>query len=199
MMKQEFPETRQSLLLRLQQDSDVQSWTEFEQMYRPAVFRLARRRGLQPSDAEDLTQRVMLAIVNKLSQWEVDRQRGSFRAWLLTVTRNEVVSHFRKQLRLNHETVDENRHGVPELEEQVDWEFRRAVFRSLTRQIQSEFEPATWQCFWLTAVEQQSAQEVANALGLSLGAVYKNKSRVLKKLKNRVAQMNNSTNPEDEV
>ena len=198
-MKQEFPETRQSLLLRLQQDSDVQSWTEFEQMYRPAVFRLARRRGLQPSDAEDLTQRVMLAVVKKLSQWEVDRQRGSFRAWLLTVTRNEVVSHFRKQLRLNHETVDENRHGVAELEEQVDWEFRRAVFRSLTRQIQSEFERATWQCFWLTAVEQQSAQEVANVLGLSLGAVYKNKSRVLKKLKNRVAQMNNSTNPEDEV
>ena len=49
--------------------------------------------------------------------------------------------------------------------------------------IRNEFEPRTWQAFWLTAVEGRAPKDVADELGMSGGAVRVAKSRVLHRLR----------------
>lgn len=64
-----FPDTRLSLIVRLQGEPDAAAWTEFVRLYRPVVVRLARRRGLQDADADDLAQQVLLAVGQAVQRW----------------------------------------------------------------------------------------------------------------------------------
>ncbi len=73
-------ETRASLILRLADAADVAAWDDFLQIYRPLILRLALRRGMQPADAEDLTQEVFAAVSRSIAQWLERPERGGFRA-----------------------------------------------------------------------------------------------------------------------
>lgn len=74
------PETRASLILRLPNAADVAAWEEFVAIYRPLVHGLAIRRGLQPTDADDLVQEVFAAVARQVGDWLNRRDRLPFRA-----------------------------------------------------------------------------------------------------------------------
>src|SRR5262249_8057482 len=82
--------TRASLLLRIRDPSDRLAWGEFVGVYAPLIHAYGRRHGLQDSDAADLTQEVLCRVARASAGFEYDPARGSFRGWLLTVTRNEL-------------------------------------------------------------------------------------------------------------
>ena len=84
------PETRPRLLLRLRDVRDQQAWSIFLEIYQPLIYRVIRQRRVQDADAREVTQEVLLAVANSIDQWEADRQRGTFRGWLTTITRNLV-------------------------------------------------------------------------------------------------------------
>lgn len=185
----EIPDTRQSLMLRVKDPANRDAWAEFVTIYRPAVLRFALRRGLQIADAEDVTQRVFMAVARSMEDWKASDDSGSFRAWLLRVTRNHVINAVTRQpkaraaggtstLRRWNEQLDEKT-----LEKDLDWELRRAQFRAAAEQVKSEFEPATWQAFWLTTVEEKEIASVASDLGKSTGSVYAARSRVMRRIK----------------
>ena len=67
------PETRASLILRLQNQEDIVAWEEFVEIYSPVVFRLAIRHGLQPADADDLVQDVSISVARSVGKW-LDRE-----------------------------------------------------------------------------------------------------------------------------
>jgi RNA polymerase sigma factor (sigma-70 family) len=90
-MQSSPPETRASLILRLKNAEDVAAWNDFVAIYAPVIFRVACRHGFQIADAENLIQEVLLSISRALPQWLLREDRGSFRAWLLKIARNEVV------------------------------------------------------------------------------------------------------------
>jgi RNA polymerase sigma-70 factor (ECF subfamily) len=68
-----------------------------------------------------------------------------------------------------------------------DREYERRLLDVAAEQVRLEFENPTWQAFWRTAVEGQPAKEAAEGLGMSVGAVYIAKSRVLNRIKEKVA------------
>jgi RNA polymerase sigma-70 factor (ECF subfamily) len=191
----EIPKTRVSLILRLGHAADAEAWQEFVEIYQPLVFRLALKKGLQPADARDLTQEVLLRVAKAVKQWNPNPEQGTFRGWISRITRNMVIDFFRNRQRLPV-TSDETSifklvHSTPQPSADTglfDFEQERQIFAWAAEKIRPAFNTTTWDAFWATAVEQKTPEHVADALGISRGAVYVAKSRVMARLKQTVAQ-----------
>ena len=191
------PATRQSLLVRLRNPRDGQAWAEFVAIYTPLIDRVARANGLQRADAADLAQEVFRAVAGAIDRFDPDPARGSFRSWLFRIARNLVVNLLAARRIRPQATGDSD---VQEMLERVpaadgaettffDLEYRRRVFVWAAEQVRGEFRQTTWQAFWLTAVEGQAAGAAAQASGISIGAVYIARSRVMARLKSIIEQV----------
>lgn len=189
--------TRPSLLARLGDPEDRAAWQQFVSLYGGLVYGFVRRRGLQDADAADLTQEVFLAVARSAGRWHYDRQRGSFRGWLFGVTRNQLAKFLHRQDGQPVGSGDSNarrrlaEQPSPEPDGEAAWEreFQQQLFRLAAAQLRSHFAPTTWQAFWQTAVEGRGGAAVAAELGLSVGAVYVARSRVLARLAEQVRRL----------
>ena len=189
------PETRASLLIRLKDREDQAAWSEFVEIYQPVIRRLALRKGMQTADAEDVTQRVLLSVSRAIPRWEIDPQRGRFRTWLHRVTQNAILNALSRGPR-DRGTGDSD--FLRQLEQHAErngpdsdllrLEFRREQFRWAARQIQEEFQSATWDAFWLTSVEGVSPEEAAERLKKGVGSIYAARSRVMRRLKEKLSE-----------
>ena len=190
------PLTRASLLVRLRDPADADAWKEFARLYASVIYGFARKRGLQDADAADLMQEVLRSVAAAVGRLDYDPRKGTFRGWLYSITRNKVYNFLEGRRRHPRGTGDSNAHQ--RLEEQPgrevdadDWdkEYERKAFAWAADRVRPEFQPSTWQAFWHTAVDGQSAKDVGHRLGLSPGAVYVAKSRVLARLKQEISQL----------
>jgi RNA polymerase sigma factor (sigma-70 family) len=179
------PETRLSLILRLRNADDVLAWREFVEIYGPVIRAMARNRGLQVADVDDVTQEVLTRVAKSVERWEPDRDRGSFRGWLAAITRNLVIQSFRSRSRLPATGQDSQIVDLTE-DKEFDLESERQLFRWAARKVQQQFEPKTWQAFWLTAVDGRSAESVAQQLGTTKAQIYVSRSRVMGQLKETI-------------
>jgi RNA polymerase sigma factor (sigma-70 family) len=181
--------TRPSLLLRLRDVEDSKAWHEFVQLYTPLVFVHCRRYGLQEADAADVAQEVMRVAAQAMPEFQYDAQRGKFRGWLLQTTRHRIYKFFARRQRApqpaSETAIERFLAQEPGADEQARWEadYRQQLFDWAAVKARPEFQPATWDAFWLTAVESVSVKEVARKVGVSIGAVYIARSRVIARLR----------------
>ncbi len=184
--------TRLSLIVKLRDPSDTAAWSEFVALYEPLVYRLARRKGLQDADAQDLVQDVFQALARSIDHW--DPARGSFRAWLSQITRNLLINILSRGKNLPRgsgstsiqDLLQEQPADDPSATAVFEAEYRRHLFQWAADQVRDEFTPATWQAFWQTVVEQRPTKDVAAELGITLGALYVARSRILSRLKRKI-------------
>jgi len=189
--------TRYSLLLRIADPQNHAAWVEFLGIYEPLVYRLARRKGLQDADARDLCQEVFRAVAGAARQWTPDPARGSFRGWLYRIARNRLVNSLRYQQRHGRAAGGSDIQRLLEIQpdapegdtREIDTEYRRRLFQLAARSIERDFSRSTWQAFWQTAVLAREVAAVAAELGMSTGAVYIARSRVLARLRSRVQEL----------
>ena len=188
----ESPLTRASLLVQIRDGANHSAWHEFVQLYGPVVYGFARKRGLQDADAADLMQDVLRSVSSAIGRLDYDRRQGTFRGWLFTITRNKILNFFaaRKTRPQGSGDTTTNRMLDAQPSDAGDdaWEleYQRRLAALAMDRIKGEFQDKTWQAFWLMAVEGQSAAEVGRRVGLSPGAIYVAKSRVLARLKDEV-------------
>jgi RNA polymerase sigma factor (sigma-70 family) len=189
----EFPATRASLLLRLRDPRDGAAWAEFVQLYAPLVYGYARRQGLQDADAADLSQEVLGAVARAVGRLEYDPRRGSFRNWLFTVVRRKLANRRRNGKNRPLGSGDSATQrlleqcpapAVGEAVWEAEWEQR--LFAWACAQARRSVTDATWQAFWRTAVDGQPVKQVAADVGMTPGAVYIARSRVVARLKELV-------------
>ncbi len=183
--------TRGSLLIRLSDHEDRRAWIDFVDLYSPVVYGFARRQGLQDADAADLVQEVLRSVSRSLCGY--DPQKGKFRSWLMAIARHRLCEF---RTRRDRQVLGSGDTGVLEQIEQASamdgveqvWEheYRQNMFRVAVDRIRHEFEASTWQAFWLTSIEGKKTDEVARSLGISHGAVYIARSRVLARLKKQI-------------
>jgi RNA polymerase sigma-70 factor (ECF subfamily) len=196
MAADDSPLTRASLLVQLRDGANDAAWQEFMRIYGPVVYGFARRRGLQDADAADLMQDVMRSVSTAIGRLNYDRSQGTFRGWLFTITRNKVFNFLSARRLRPQGSGDSSTNRL--LASQADesdgadvWEleYQRRLAALAMERIQAEFQQSTWQAFWLTAVEGMTAADAAKQVGISPGAIYVAKSRVLARLKDEVETM----------
>lgn len=186
--------TSLSLLARATLNEE-ESWRSIVGLYSPLVFFWCRKAGLNREDAADILQNVWQSVASHLGQF-VRQRDGAFRGWLWTITRNKLNDHFRRQgdepRGVGGSTAHHHLQETPEQEPESYFEESNAdgsgnVLRRALDLIQADFEPHTWQAFWLATVEGASARTIAERLQMSLDAVYQAKARVLRRLREELA------------
>jgi RNA polymerase sigma-70 factor (ECF subfamily) len=183
-------ETRQSLLLRARTGQE-EAWKDLTDLYRPLIIGWLNRQGVPAVDLEDLSQDVLLSVVQHLPSFEHSGQRGAFRSWLRTIVCNRTTDYWRAAgtgaaasggsgaAAALQQIADPD----SDLNRQWDEEHDRYVLGCLLDLVDQEFEPTTVRAFRRLALDGASGAEVAGELGLSVAAVYMAKSRVLQRIR----------------
>jgi RNA polymerase sigma-70 factor, ECF subfamily len=176
--------TSASLLDRLRLPGEEDAWTRFVQLYSPLLYTWAHRLGLRNPDAADLVQEVFATLVQKLAEFQYDRE-NSFRGWLRTVTLNKWRDRRRRRVTAVIAPDDAAFAELPAAEAEAfgEAEYRQHLVTRALELMQSEFSFLTWKACWEHVVADRPAAEVAAELGISAGSVYVAKSRVLCRLR----------------
>ena len=193
----DLPQTRNSLLLSLKGKGSG-AWKEFLCVYEQAIYTFCRSKGLQDADALDVKQDVFSALLTQIDDWNTNKTRGSFRGWLLRVARNIAVDRIRRRSRPGALPSGStgNLTALADIPEPAgaenaafEFEYRCAAFQWAAKLVRQEVREATWQSFWKTAVENEKPTDVAQELGISVGSIYTAKCRVVARLRDRVAEI----------
>jgi RNA polymerase sigma-70 factor (ECF subfamily) len=183
-------ETRQSLLIRAQ-SGEAEAWKHLTDLYRPLIIGWLNRQGVPAVDLDDLSQDVLLSVVQHLPRFEHSGQRGAFRSWLRTIVCSRTIDYWRA---IGASTQASGGSGATAAIQQIadpdsglnrqwDEEHDRYVLGCLLDAVEEEFEPATLRAFRRLALDGAGGSEVAVELGMSVGAVYKARSRVLQRIR----------------
>ena len=190
------PETRPSLILRVRDPNDADAWNQFATLYRPVILRLARRKGIQTADAEDLAQQVLLSVAGAIERWQPDQQRARFRTWLQTIVRNAILNAVQRRSPdqaaggdCDPERFESNQTARTDDEETLRDEYRRELFHQAAQRIHAEFAEDTWDSFWKTAVQGVDIETLSAQSGRTRGSIYASRSRVMKRLREAIEEL----------
>jgi len=202
----EFIPTRASLLKRLRDWDDHESWQQFFNTYWKLIYSVARKSGLADADCQDIVQETIIYVAKKMPDFRYDSSMGSFKAWLMNLTRWRIIDYLRKQ-RLRY--ADSNRPGEQnsstsivdrqpaEQQNQVEaiWEeeWQKHALQAALRKAKRQASAAHYQMFLLHVVKNLPAKEVAKRLQVKLAEVYFAKYKIghlvrkeIKHLENRM-------------
>jgi RNA polymerase sigma-70 factor (ECF subfamily) len=173
-----------SLLKRVQHQGRPEDWNRLVDLCSPLLYGWARRKGLPEPDAADLVQDVFALLLHKLPEFHYDPSR-TFRGWLKQVALNKLYETQRRRRppRPVPQAILEGASPGDEPDPFWELDYRQELVRRALEIMQSQFQPRTWQACWEHVVSGRSAAEVAADLGMSPGAVYVAKSRVLRRLR----------------
>lgn len=182
--------TRRSLLARVRDANDVAAWSEFESTYRELITRYARARGLQPADADDVCQSVLLKLFRTIRSFEYDTAKGRFRSYLHRMVKNEIVDQFARPNRPTT-TVDQSvlRDGSVDTGTDEVWEreWENHHFRLAMQTIRRTFDEQSVRVFD-QLVAGQPVDAVAAAFATTTQAVHKIKQRIRDRMKELIAR-----------
>jgi RNA polymerase sigma-70 factor (ECF subfamily) len=193
-------QTRSTLLWAVRNPRDERAWAAFTRRYEGVIRARCRAQGLGPEAADELTQAVLVKLVEAMPNFVYDPARG-FRRWLSRVVANAINDQRRRANRRRgdrgsgetavrealenvpaHEAIDQDA-MVVSLEEHLEQDRR---MREACERVQRRIEGQTWQAFWLSAVEGLKGKDVAERLEMEVAAVYMAKSRVLKMIRREI-------------
>ncbi len=197
----EFIPTRQSLLSRLKNWNDQESWREFFDTYWQLIYRLARRGGLTDAEAQDVVQETMLSAAKAMPGFKYDPAVGSFKNWLSHLIRWRITDQLRKRICAesgephpddSHRTSTLERLPDPRglaLEAIWDEEWRGNLLRVALERVKRRVSPRQYQMYDFCVVQQWPVQTVARTLRVSAGRVYLAKHRISALVKREINRL----------
>jgi RNA polymerase sigma-70 factor (ECF subfamily) len=195
--------TRSSLLLRLRDIGDEASWRVFFDTYWRLLYNVARKTGLSDPDAQDVVQETVIAVARKIPEFVYDPGRGSFKQWLLLITRRRIQDHFRKTYRSlpvselpQGDQSDRSEREAPaeyllesELEAAWESEWRENILQCALARVRERVNPKQYQVFDYCVLQTKPVAETARMLGLNAAQVYLAKHRVYMAVKRAVTEI----------
>jgi RNA polymerase sigma-70 factor, ECF subfamily len=192
----EFPDTRASMLSAMRGAAGDSAWREFFACYAPPVFRVARHLGLSAEDADDVVQQVMVAVAQHIADFRYNRDRGRFRSWVQSITRNKVRDRRRRAARGHeHDTVPylDGHDGQTDADEPsadvwaAEWRLQDTLW--CLEQVRQEVSPHRFEAFRLYVIEGVPAADVAAQVGMTRGHVYVTRSQIARRVRELLAEL----------
>jgi len=189
--------TRQTLLQRVRDPGDREAWNEFFELYAPLLEGYARAHGLGRSDAEEVRDQCLEVLAKRLPDFEYERRRGSFQAWLHGIARGKIIDLLRARKVRARESVVLERLSAPDPGPDELWEreWRAEHLRHALRVVQRDEPPERYRVFELLLLEELSVAEVGAATGLRAAQIYKLKAALLKRVRAVLERLGTQAGP----
>ncbi len=189
----DFPETRLSLLKRLQNGQDETAWAEFHGIYQPVLTRMVVSAGLPNCDQQDVVQEIWIAIYRGIEKYEPRSHAFALRGWLAKIARNTAINYLSRKtipqrtVSLCNTAMLTDRNSTKKmLQEQWDREYQRQVLEWAALRVASRVSAVTFSAFWRTVVDGENVEKVAKELGMTAGALYVSRGRIMATLRREV-------------
>jgi RNA polymerase sigma factor (sigma-70 family) len=184
-------QTRLTLLIRLKDLDDQDSWQEFYNAYARLIYGVALKAGLSDVEAQEALQQTMIGVARNIGEFEYDRKKGTFKSWLLHAARWKIND----QLRRRREGASRFQRGrdqtartatierVPDpagsaLESIWEEEWEKQILDSAMERVKRQVKAKQYQMFDLYVVKHWPVRKVARTLDVNIGQVYLAKHRI---------------------
>ena len=185
--------TRSSVLKAVADTADESAWRRFFDLYAGFVFSIARSKGLNDADADDIVQIVFSDLARNLPSFKYDREKGRFRAYLSALTHwrvNDRLRHGKRDVELKASFMEDAKAcATADDEDFEEREWRSAALEEALRRIKPEVQSAHYAAFVASAIEGQDTETVARLHGVSIDNLYQIRKRLTAKLRETVKQV----------
>lgn len=194
--------TRLSLLSRLKDWNDQESWKVFFDTYWKLIYNAAMRAGLTDAEAQDVVQETVISVVKKMPGFSYDAAKGSFKGWLLQLTKWRVADELRKRQKgIEHRGYESpTSTGTDAMEHLADpsglkveaaWdeEWEKNLWDAAIERVKRKVDGKQFQVFDLYVCKRWPVTKVARALKVNPGRVYLTKHRISRLVKQEVAYL----------
>lgn len=193
--------TRKTLVRKLKNIDDHQSWREFFETYWRLLYSFAIKSGCTEAEAEEVVQETIVSVARKMPDFSYDPGICSFKGWLMHVANWRVIDQLRKR---NHRLAPiPNEPGTngtsaleripdplgPEIERLWHQEWQEKILIAAIEKVKRRCNPEHYQIFYLANVKRKSPSDIAGSLGVSRGRIYLAKHRVAKMVKAEVKRL----------
>jgi RNA polymerase sigma factor (sigma-70 family) len=194
--------TRESLLSRLKNSDDHESWKTFFDTYSRLIYNTALKAGLTDAEAQDAVQETVISVMKGMPKFDYDPAKGSFKGWLMQLTSWRINDQFRKR---RHEmdrvhrnnpspTATDTINGVADpqtqrLEKIWDEEWETNLWAAAVQRVKKIAHPKQYQIFDLYVLQQRGVWEVSKALKINPGQVYLAKHRISAMIKKEIERL----------
>jgi RNA polymerase sigma factor (sigma-70 family) len=197
-----FIPTRRSLLSRLKNWDDAESWRDFFDTYWRLIYSVAIKAGLNDAEAQDVVQETVLSVARRMPNFKYDPAVGSFKSWLLLITRRRIADHFRKRRRgdARCEPIPDNASETAFLERVLDpaggdleavWaaEWDKNILDRAIDRVKRKVDPKQFQIFDCYVLKEWPVKEIRRILGVSDSQVYLAKHRINSLVKKEIQHL----------
>lgn len=192
--------TRASLIHRLKNWQDSASWQDFFKVYWKLIYGIARKAGLSDDEAQDVVQETLISVAKHMPTFKYDPSIGSFKAWLLNMTRWRIIGQFRKRQPLaEHATKDSTRRTAtvddapdpnsPDVDAIWEAEWETNLLHAAMDNLKRRIDPLRYQVFEFYVNKEWPPEKVAGRFGVSVNHVYQTKHRMTELLRVEVARL----------
>jgi RNA polymerase sigma-70 factor (ECF subfamily) len=196
MLSEDSIPTRYSLLSRMQDRDDQDSWKDFFDTYWRLIYSFAIKSGLTDAEAQDVVQETVISVSRDIQKFKRDRTLGTFKGWLRNLTRWRIADQLRKRDRsilagngLSAPSLGPDEITGPvnaELEAIWEEDWQSNLLEAAMERIKPRVKEEHYQIFDLNVVRQWPAGKVAQALGVNIGMVYLAKHRIMALIKKEI-------------
>jgi RNA polymerase sigma factor (sigma-70 family) len=194
---EEFIPTRYTLLSRLRDWEDDESWKDFFDTYSRLIYSVARKAGLTEVEAQEVVQETVISVAKHIHKFRRDRKLGSFKGWLRNITRWRIADQLRKRTHLppapdlsdaSESALPEFLPELPEQGSELRWEeeWHANLLRTAIDRVKPRVREEHFQIFDLQVLRRWPVSRITSTLGVSAAQVYLAKFRVAALIKKEV-------------
>ena len=194
--------TRATLIQRLKDWQDQSSWQDFFDTYWKLIHGTALKSGLTAAEAQDVVQETMISVTKHMPAFKYDPAIGSFKTWLLNMTRWRITDQLRKRgpFVAGQPSFEDTATGTRTVDKVVDpmgqdldalWnaEWEKNLYDAAVAKVKRQLDPQKYQIFDLYVNKEWAPEKVAASFGISVDQVYLAKHRTMDLIKKEVKRL----------